>query len=92
MNQTPIPLKPLLLALLPALATGALWLVALLVYRQACPDWCLTCTQTCVIGETDLGWLMVYGLLLGPYLLCITAPLSAVLLAVVFLRRRTAPA
>lgn len=74
-----------------AVTTGfpaLLWAIAIGVHSRACPAWCLTCTHACGIGEADIGWLMVWGLIVSPYVLLVTVPLCIVLIALAALRRR----
>ena len=49
------------------------------------------CTTTCPVAGLDLSWLAAWGVL-SPYLLLFTVPLSAILLAIIILRRRRAVA
>ena len=81
--------KLLLIAALPAIVPATLWLAANVVWRYACPAWRLKSDLKCVVASLDLSWLMMFGLILSPYLLFVTVPLSIVLCAIVlFLRRR----
>ena len=78
-----------LLAVVPVLLPLLIWAAGTLVHSSACPTWCLTCTNTCPVAGYDLSWLIAWGIL-SPYLLLLAAPLSGVLLVIIFVRRRRA--
>ena len=76
-------------ALVPAVLPALLWSIALLVRSTVCPLWCLTCLNSCVVAGLDLSWLLAWGII-GPDLLLVTAPVSALSLGIVLVLRRRA--
>lgn len=79
--------KHFLAALLPAAVPSVCWLLAELVHEKWCGAWCLKCTHACTVGSIHADWLMVFGLILSPYLLLVGAPLSLVMLVFVLVRK-----
>lgn len=65
-----------------------LWLAAAVVHDQWCPVWCLTCTHQCTVGGLNAEWLMVFGLILSPYVLLFTIPLALLVLFAAFVLSR----
>lgn len=68
-------------ATLPAILSLGAWALAHYLYRACCPAWCLTCATQCSVVGTDLGVIMVMGLLFGPYVVAVGIVTSVVLLA-----------
>ena len=78
-----------IIATLPALVPLTLWISAWSVHVLVCPAWCLTCSGHCTAGAIDASPLVSAGLVYGPLLLAVAAPVSIVLLSVlVVLDRR----
>ena len=74
-------------ALVPAVLPALLWSIAMFVRSTVCPLWCLTCSNSCMLAGLDLSWLIAWANI-GPGLLLVTAPVSALLVGIVLVLRR----